>query len=181
MRKYDALFEKSKAIRLDLGCGSNKQPGFVGMDIRKVKGVDIVHDIQKFPWPIPDNSCFQVLFSHVWEHIEPKNRLKLMDELWRIIRPNGQLLLSCPYYQSAGACQDPTHYPCPTEATFTYFDPFISTGEVSILYHIYEPKPWHLIRNSYQYTGNMEVVMEPEKLQNGKARSVDKIKERRHV
>ena len=31
-------------IQLDIGCGSNKQKGFVGMDKRDIAGVDIVHD-----------------------------------------------------------------------------------------------------------------------------------------
>ena len=30
-------------LNLDVGCGENCQPGFVGMDIRKVKGVEIIH------------------------------------------------------------------------------------------------------------------------------------------
>ncbi len=34
---------KNKAgILLDIGCGGNKQKGFVGMDKRKLKGVDII-------------------------------------------------------------------------------------------------------------------------------------------
>jgi len=99
------------------------------------------------------------------------------------------LLLSAPYYQSFGALQDPTHYGCPNEATFTYFDPLVVNNKPgipvsqiltdSILYNIYVPKPWRLCRNSYQFTGNMEVILEPEKLRNGKVRPLDKIKERR--
>jgi len=146
-----------KGIRLDLGCGENKQPNWTGLDIRKVKGVDIVHDIQKIPYPLKANSCFQILMSHVWEHIEPKNRIKVMDELWRIMMPEGQLLISVPYYLSFGACQDPSHYPCPNEATFTYFD----SGYP--LYNIYKPKPWKLVRNDYQLNGNLEVILEARK------------------
>lgn len=149
-----SLFKKKAGIRLDIGCGSNKQPGYVGMDIRKVPGVDIVHDAQKFPYPIPSNVCLQVLLSHLWEHIEPKYRIHLMDEIWRIMKPGGQLLLSSPYYLSFGALQDPTHYGCPNEATFTYFDPS------QPMYGIYKPKPWKLVRNNYIMTGNMEVILE---------------------
>ena len=148
------LFKNKAGIRLDIGCGNNKQSGYVGMDIRNVPGVDIVHDAQKFPYPIPANSCVVILLSHLWEHIEPKNRVDLMNELWRIMQPQGQLQLSTPYYLSFGAYQDPTHYPCPNEATFTYFDPKMP------MYQIYQPKPWKLIRNNYVMTGNMEVLME---------------------
>lgn len=125
------------------------------MDKRKLKGVDIVHDVQKFPYPIPDNSCFQVLMSHLYEHIEPKYRIQVIDELWRIIKPGGQLLIAAPYDQSIGATQDPTHYTCPNEATFSYFDPKYP------LYQVYKPKPWTLVRNYYQTTGNINVILEP--------------------
>jgi predicted SAM-dependent methyltransferase len=154
------LFRSKAGIRLDIGCGENKQPNFIGMDIRSIKGVDIIHDAQDFPYPIPNDCCLQVLLSHLWEHIEPKNRIKLMDEIWRIMKPDGQLLISVPYYLSFGAYQDPTHYPCPNEATFTYFDPKYP------LYQIYKPKPWKLVRNDYSMNGNLEVIMEA--IKNGK-------------
>ena len=141
-------------IRLDIGCGGNKQPNFVGMDLRPLKGVDIVHDLQKFPWPIPDGIVIQALASHIWEHIEPKNRILWMDEIWRVMKPEGQLLLSVPYWTSFGAYQDPTHYPCPNEATFTYFDPEYP------LYSIYQPKPWKVVTNDFRYNGNLEVILE---------------------
>lgn len=150
----EELLRSKSGIRLDIGCGENKQPNFIGMDIRSVKGVDIVHDAQDFPYPIPDSCCLQVLLSHLWEHIEPKNRIKLMDEIWRVMKPDGQLLISVPYYLSFGAYQDPTHYPCPNEATFTYFDPKYP------LYQVYKPKPWKLVRNDYSMNGNLEVIME---------------------
>jgi predicted SAM-dependent methyltransferase len=127
------------------------------MDLRALENVDIVHDIQKFPWPVPADSCFQVLLSHVYEHIEPKYRIRLIDEIWRITKKGGQLLLSAPYSMSMGAFQDPTHYPSPNEATFTYFDPDHP------LYQVYKPQPWKLVRNNWQVNGNVEVIMEPRK------------------
>lgn len=56
---------------LDIGCGENKQPGFVGLDVRDLPTVDIVHDIQQFPWPLPDESVTNAVCSHLVEHIPP--------------------------------------------------------------------------------------------------------------
>jgi SAM-dependent methyltransferase len=148
---------KKLGIRLDIGCSDHKQPHWIGMDIRNLPGVDVVHDAQKFPYPFEDNCCFQILLSHLWEHIEPKYRVDMMNELWRIMKPEGQLLISVPYYLSIGACQDPTHYTCPNEATFTYFDPAYP------LWQIYKPHPWRLVQNNYSMTGNMEVILEKRK------------------
>lgn len=127
------------------------------MDIRKVEGVDIVWDVTKFPYPIPSNSCLMILMSHLWEHIEPKYRMDVMNELWRIMKPDGQLLLSSPYANSFGCHQDPTHYNCPNEATFTYFDMGYP------LYRVYKPKPWKIIRNDYSLNGCLEVILEAQK------------------
>lgn len=156
-RQVEELFKTKAVIRLDVGCGSNKQSGWVGMDIRSCNGVDIIHDVQDFPWPIPNSSCFQILLSHLWEHIEPKYRIQLMNELWRIVTAGGQLMLSAPHADSVGASQDPTHYMCPNENTFLYFD--TTNG----LYQIYKPKPWKIVSYDCQPNGNIEVIMEPRK------------------
>lgn len=158
------LFKSKLGIRLDLGCSDHKQKGWVGLDIRKLEGVDIVWDVTKFPYPIPSNSCLTILMSHLYEHIEPKYRIDVMNELWRIMKDGGQLLVSSPYAGSFGCWQDPTHYNCPNEATFTYFDPDYS------LYKVYKPRPWKLVRNEYQCLGNLEVMLEARKDSNNKER-----------
>jgi predicted SAM-dependent methyltransferase len=151
---HKRLFKSKAGIKLDLGCGENRQPNFVTMDKRKLPNVDIVHDIQDIPYPIPSNSCLMVLMSHVWEHIEPKYRIDVMNEIWRIMKPDGQLLISAPYAGSFGNWQDPTHYMGPNEATFTYFDPKYP------LYRVYKPKKWRLIGNNYGMSGNLEAILE---------------------
>ncbi len=68
-KKNLQLFEDNKAIRIDLGCGARKQPGSIGMDVRPLPGVDIVHNINMYPWPIPDDVASLVMSSHLVEHI----------------------------------------------------------------------------------------------------------------
>jgi len=155
------LLAKAMGIKLDVGCGGNKQPGFVGMDMYPREGiVDIVHDIQEFPWPFPDSVCTVILLSHVWEHVEPKYRFRLMDELWRIIRHDGHLFISCPHDGSHLAAAHPQHYMCPNSTTFQFFDPD---------YHLYsccdnpDQKPWQLVTNDPNLTGNIEVALRPRK------------------
>jgi len=152
-KKLDSIIKKKQGIKLDLGCGNNKQPGFVGLDKRNLPTVDIVHDIEKFPFPLKDGSCIQILASHIIEHIKPWLMLDLFNELWRIMKPDGQLLISMPYGVSRGFQQDPTHCNICNEVTWTYFDPDYP------LYKVYEPKPWRIEANNWFVTGNMEVIM----------------------
>ena len=56
-------------IKLDIACGQNKNPGFIGMDWTAADGVDIVHDLTVYPWPIEDGSVEQAFCSHYIEHI----------------------------------------------------------------------------------------------------------------
>lgn len=67
----DTILKEQSGIRLDIGCGGNKMPGFVGMDYREMDGVDIVHDVLRFPWPLPDESVNIAVASHLVEHLSP--------------------------------------------------------------------------------------------------------------
>lgn len=152
------LEDNNLGIKLDIGCGANKQPGFVGIDIRAEKGVDIVHNLEETPWPLPDKSVSLAVASHVLEHINPHNFVfvNVMNEIWRILKPGGRFVFVVPYAGSAGFWQDPTHCNGITEATLSYFDPLDKSG----LYHIYKPMPWKIVESYWQINGNLEVVLE---------------------
>lgn len=141
---------------LDVGCGGHKQEGFLGMDMRKTPCVDIVHDIQQFPWPIPDDSCSRILCSHILEHIDPSNTLNVLNEMWRVMKVGGQLMISVPYGLSYGFIQDPTHKNPWNEATLTYFDPDYPLFDV----YCHTTKPWRIERSSWYATGNLEAILE---------------------
>lgn len=156
--QIEPVLEEKRGIRLDVGCGGNKNKGFVGMDKRPLECVDIVHDLEVFPYPLDDESCLMIVASHIVEHIKPWLMLDFMNELWRIMKPDGQLAISMPYGVSYGFVQDPTHCnPC-NSATWQYFDPD------KPLYQIYKPKPWKVVFCNWQQTGNMEVLLEKRKL-----------------
>ena len=149
-----ALFKRKGGILLDIGCGDQKNEGFIGLDRRRLPGVDIVHDLEKFPYPIPDNICLSITGSHIVEHIKPWVMIDFMDELWRIAKPGGQLALCHPYGVNEMFVQDPTHCnPC-NESTWFYFDPRY------YLYTIYKPKPWLLEKGFpvWDKDGVMEVL-----------------------
>jgi len=147
------IIEQNRFINLDLGCGDNKQPNFVGMDKRPLASVDIVHDIEVFPYPIQDEICNTIVGSHIIEHIKPWLMLDVLNEIWRILRIGGKVAFAFPYGLSYGFVQDPTHCnPC-NETTWEYFDPNC------YLYGIYKPKPFQIEHRTWQVEGTMEVVL----------------------
>lgn len=126
------------------------------MDKRKLPGVDIVHDLEVLPYPLPDGVCLSILASHIVEHLKPWLFIDIMNEWHRIMKPKGRLMIACPYGVSHGFVQDPTHCNAVNETTWGYFAPLHHSG----LWGIYRPKPWHIIKNAWHTNGNMEVIME---------------------
>ncbi len=151
------LLEEHSGIRLDIGCGANKQDGFVGLDIRPLETVDINHDFESIPWPLPDESVLVAMASHVVEHISPQKFgfINFMNEVWRVLKDGGEFAIATPHGSSQGFLQDPTHCnPC-NEATWAYFAPSHPSG----LYGIYKPKPWTIKFLEWSPAANIEVVM----------------------
>lgn len=159
--QIEQLIQERSGIRLDIGCGASKQgPDWVGMDIRALPGVDIVHDMESIPWPLPDGCVTIAVASHVVEHVNPAKFgfINWMNELWRVMRVDGKAALALPHGYSPGYLQDPTHCnPC-NETTWCYFDP-LEPNTGGMLYGIYRPKPWRIEFLSYDPSANIEVIL----------------------
>jgi len=92
---------------LDIGCGSAKTPGAVGLDVSASTDADVVHDLDVYPYPIDDESFDQILLQDVLEHVAQP--IRLFEELHRIARPAARIQLRTPHFTSALAYGDPTH------------------------------------------------------------------------
>jgi SAM-dependent methyltransferase len=114
---YKPFLNGAKA--LDVGCGGRKLPGAVGMDSLALPGVDIVHDMHQTPWPFPDQSFDLIFFNHVLEHAV--DVVKTMDEVHRILKPGGHVVIQVPYFRSVDAFTDPTHKHFFTAGSLDYF------------------------------------------------------------
>lgn len=77
--------QPSEGVKIDIGCGENKQPGFIGIDYEAFRGVDIVHNLLKFPWPLPDKCANLLVASHVLEHIPPFPPDQRVNDLIRLL------------------------------------------------------------------------------------------------
>jgi SAM-dependent methyltransferase len=196
--RLDELLAERAGIQLDIGCGANKAGSdYIGLDMRPLEGVDIVHDVLDFPWPLPDESVIRAICSHLVEHIPPHPpdpRLKafvlmlidnevitenmadswlgdwrdstprfirFMDEVWRVLKPDGQFAIVCPHGLSQGQLQDPSHVNASNQITWAYFDPLLAMPNypMGMLYNIYKPKPWALEKITYEPWANMEVLL----------------------
>jgi predicted SAM-dependent methyltransferase len=119
-------------VKIDLGCGLNKKgEDYIGVDYTKVDGVDIVHNLNEYPWPFEDNSVDEIFTSHYVEHIphnifNPNDKrdglIQFMDECYRILKVGGKLTIQVPFGSSIRAFQDPTHERFLFKESFYYFN-----------------------------------------------------------
>lgn len=107
--------------KVDFGCGASKKTGYIGVDILKLDGVDIVHNLTIFPYPFEDNSVDEIWLDNVLEHLP--NPMKVVEELWRISKNNTKIIIAVPYFRGHYAFIDPTHVNFFGVNWFNYFDP----------------------------------------------------------
>lgn len=109
-------------MKLDFGCGKNKKEGFVGVDNIPFEGVDQVVDLTG-PWPWEDNSVEEAHCSHFIEHLDAKERIHFVNELFRVLVPGGKCLVIVPNWSSSRAYGDLTHkWPPVSEFWFYYLN-----------------------------------------------------------
>lgn len=107
-------------MKIDLGCGRRKKPGFFGIDCQALEGVDLVCDCNDII-PLEDNVADEVNASDFLEHINNDKRIHIMSEIWRILKPGGIFISSTPSTDGRGAFQDPTHYAFWNQNSFYYY------------------------------------------------------------
>ena len=105
--------------KLHIGCGSAKLEGYVGLDIDPKSEADIIHDLEKFPYPFKSNEFDEVFAEHVMEHLD--NIPGVMEELHRILKKGGKVIIHGPHFSSVDMFTDPTHKHFMTSRTFDYF------------------------------------------------------------
>jgi SAM-dependent methyltransferase len=94
-------------MKLNLGCGRNPIDGYVNLDRQQLPGVDIVHDLERLPLPFLPDTFDEIIGIDLIEHIT--DALGLMQELWRIAKPDATCTFALPYGSSDDAWEDPTH------------------------------------------------------------------------
>lgn len=126
---------------LDLGCGGKprnpyQRPTLFGVDIAAPPGQSGVEiraaNLSLEPIPFPDAYFASVSAYDFFEHIPrvlpcsqwPGTRfpfIELMNEIWRVLAPDGLLYAMTPAFPHAAAFQDPTHVNILTDLSHQYF------------------------------------------------------------
>lgn len=119
---------------LHLGCGRRKDERFghgddaevIALDMDAANDPDIVCRLGRDHIPLPDNSVDQAVAIHVLEHIgrqgETEEWFFFWEDLYRVLRPGGELHFISPLWNSVWAWSDPTHSRALAPQCFVFFD-----------------------------------------------------------
>jgi len=81
---------------LDIGCGHNalvkKYGNGVGVDVYPWEGVDVVCDTTNLPFK--ESEFDRVFLIASLNHIPRKNREKVLKEAFRVLKPNGMIVIT---------------------------------------------------------------------------------------
>ncbi|MCK4912768.1 MAG: class I SAM-dependent methyltransferase [Candidatus Omnitrophica bacterium] len=133
---------------LDLGCGDAKEKGAVGIDYRPCQAVDIVHDLNIYPWPLENNFFDLVVCKHVIEHLN--DVIKAMEEIHRILKKGGIVKIYTPHMSNIMSFRDPTHKWHFTCGSFDYFIEGLQKNQVS-----YTDISFKLVKKRLTFTNNI--------------------------
>lgn len=110
----------SDPIKLDLGCGTKKKDGHIGVDVVPFPGVDVVCDVGKDRWPWNDESVDEVHCSHMLEHLWPWERVHFANECYRVLKRGGKAQIVVPHWASGRYYGDVTHKSPPVGEAWLY-------------------------------------------------------------
>jgi len=145
---------------INLGCGELEIKGeeCVNVDIRETGITDVVHDLEVLPWPFKDEEFEDAYALDILEHLWTGYKFVTgIDEIWRIVKPGGQLYIRTCFFQHEFAYADPTHQHYFTLNSFDYWDPATPMGNK----YSYSDKKWHIV--SRKFEGN-ELLIHMEKI-----------------
>lgn len=119
-----------------LGCGNSrdKQISFpeIGsewgelttLDIDEACKPDVVWDLNTLPLPFDDNTFDEIHAYEVLEHVGRQGDWRFFfaqfADFWRVLKPGGHFVASCPRFDSVWAWGDPGHTRVLTQQTLAF-------------------------------------------------------------
>ena len=122
--------------KLNLGCGNFKKKGYINLDVNKNVKPDVVHDLDKFPYPFKGNYFDLIEADHVLEHTN--DPFRVMKELHRIIKYNGTIIIRVPHFSRGITHSD---HKRGFDVSFPYyFNPGFKGGYVGVNFQLNKMK-----------------------------------------
>lgn len=86
-------------LKLNIGCGETKLPGYINVDCEESTKPDLLHDLTKGPFLYGDESIDEILCIHNIEHVSFYLWPQIFTEFHRLLKPNAALVLAYPEFE----------------------------------------------------------------------------------
>lgn len=83
-------------ICLDVGCGESVRPGYIGVDVRAIKGVTVVCDAWKLEEHFAGNSVDRIYCRHSFEHLTFAQGRATLSAFLSVLKAGSELELVVP-------------------------------------------------------------------------------------
>lgn len=108
---------------LNVGSGvdykaSDEKEHWVNVDANPATEPDLVCRAEELSSNFEPDTFDEVHLIHVWEHC--KDLLKVMEEIWAVMKPGGKLVVVTPDWTNEQAFADPTHEHVITPTTYAF-------------------------------------------------------------
>lgn len=113
--------DSADGARLNLGCGSKRKPGFLGVDIGEGSAVDVRMDAMAYLKTLPPGSVQEIYSSHFLEHVDARDLQPMLLEFDRVLRAGGRVQIIVPHHSNPYFYSDPTHRTFFGVHTLSYF------------------------------------------------------------
>lgn len=82
-------------VKLNIGCGGVRLPGYIGIDSNPKSGADIIRPAHNLPYL--DGEVDEIRSSHMLEHVEHLSAT--LFEWFRVLKPGGLLWIRVPNFE----------------------------------------------------------------------------------
>ncbi len=110
--------------KLNLGIGNQPMKGYINIDKLNLKGVNVIHDLDVFPYPFKSNSIDEIYTEYTMEHM--KDIIGTLKEVHRISKSNAIIEIIVPHFTAHRMFSDLTHH---RFFGYTSFDNFCGIGD----------------------------------------------------
>lgn len=109
-------------LKLYLGAGRHRlDDTWLYLDRHPFEGIDVVCDATQ-RLPFDDNSFIHVYSQDFLEHLPPEKKVHIINEIWRILKPDGVMEHYVPNAGSRNDFGSPTHLSHWSLQQFEHFD-----------------------------------------------------------
>ena len=116
--------------------GRDEWSNLTTLDFNADHKPDVVWDLENLPLPFEENQFDEIHAYEVLEHTGHQGDFRFFfaqfSDFWRILKPGGWLIGTCPSAQSIWAWGDPSHKRIVQAANFVYLDQTEYTRQVGV-------------------------------------------------